>query len=362
MKKPVAALFEINDNNELVMSCKGPVGESHFVFSVPEGYTPSDHMPNHTCDEWMYRIQDAKASGELSGDLADKMILSLQRLPDLSPNQKVCVSFSLGKDSEAVSILAAMKYDKEQLMMLFADTEDEWPETYNFHPIYESWIGIPITPLKTEGIHRLLRERMPFWPMMGRRHCTKNLKMLPQRDYLDEQGFDQVRKQGRAKIPPIARFRDKTPIEVKQPAPLMLCGERWAESENRSQLPYESRDDLILRYTQRPVLEFTIEEVWEMIFWVRAPFNQVYHYVKRCACAGCPFASNKEIEILGERHPQMLEEWCVTEKIIGYPWKKVGFRSIYMKLVKERRLGKYKVSVLEGTEKYSAPARYHHLE
>ena len=55
-----------------------------------------------------------------------------------------------------------MKYDKEQLMMLFADTEDEWPETYDFHPIYESWIGIPITTLKTEGIHRLYVSECPF--------------------------------------------------------------------------------------------------------------------------------------------------------------------------------------------------------
>ena len=71
------------------MSCKGPVGESHFVFSVPEEYTPSDHMPNHTCDEWMYRIQDAKA-GELSGDLADKMILSLRDCRTYPRIKSVC--------------------------------------------------------------------------------------------------------------------------------------------------------------------------------------------------------------------------------------------------------------------------------
>lgn len=38
--------FEINENNELVMSCKGPVGASHFVFTVPAGYKPAPSMPD----------------------------------------------------------------------------------------------------------------------------------------------------------------------------------------------------------------------------------------------------------------------------------------------------------------------------
>jgi 3'-phosphoadenosine 5'-phosphosulfate sulfotransferase (PAPS reductase)/FAD synthetase len=292
----------------------------------------------------------------MTTELAGKIIHSLDRLPALAEGQKACISFSNGKDSEATFILAAMRYEREQLMAIFADTKDEWPETYEFQPVFESWIGVPITTVESGGIHRLLRERMPFWPKMGLRHCTKNLKMLPQRDYLDAEGYDQVRGVGVAKFRPtygqehLSRSEREAflqtkpkaaPVDVRFPAPLMLAGERWAESTNRSQLPYEEKDETIMRITQRPVLEFTIEEVWELIFWLRAPFNAVYHIVKRCACAGCPFASIKEIETLGEYHPEMLEEWITTEAVIGHPWKGIGFKNIHLALIKDRRLGRF---------------------
>ena len=355
MKKPVAALFTINENNELVVSCRGLGGESYFEFAVPPSYTPSDRMPELSYSQWVTNIETAAGRGEITRELASKVLHSLDRLPDLADGQKVCVSFSNGKDSEFIFILAAMRYPREDIMALFADTKDEWPETYAFQPIFERWIGVPITTLESIGIHQLLRERMPFWPKMGTRHCTKNLKLLPQRDFLDAHGFDQVRGNGKPKFRPTygmdhlskeerKAFLDSKPtafpIDVRHPAPLMLSGERWAESDSRSKLPYEEKNETIMRITQRPALEMTIEEVWELLFWMRAPYNPVYHVVKRCACAGCPFASRREIETLGEYHPEILEEWVTTEAAIGYPWRKIGFKTILHELVRTRRLGK----------------------
>jgi 3'-phosphoadenosine 5'-phosphosulfate sulfotransferase (PAPS reductase)/FAD synthetase len=336
--KDYNAFFEITDANELVMSCKGPVGESHFVFTVPEGYTPMGAMPDYSYDEWMEQIRIAKSLGNITPGLADKMLASLERLPDLDPGQNACVSYSNGKDSEDVLILARMRYPKNRIMALFADTDDEWPETYAFQPEFEKWIGVPITTLDTEGIHKLLRERMPFWPKSGMRHCTKNLKMLPQRDYLDLMGYDQVRKVGVAKFRPTLGGKA---IEVKYPAPIMLSGERWAESANRSKLAYTEKEETIMRQVYRAAVEFSIEEVWELIWWLKAPYNKVYHFVKRCACAGCIFASPKEIEILGEHHPAILERWVETEKIIGHPWKGIGMGKIQNDLIRTHRLGKH---------------------
>ncbi|WP_188591914.1 phosphoadenosine phosphosulfate reductase domain-containing protein [Paenibacillus silvae] len=213
-------------------------------------------MPNLTCEEWKLKIRNAAFTGENSSELANKALPSLDRLPELEPGQKVCASYSNGKDSQGLMILATMKYPKDKIMALFADTKDEWPETYAFQPIFESWIGIHITTLESEGIHKMLRHRIPFWPMMKRRHCTNNCKMIPQRDYLDQQGYDKVRLQGRAKNPPKAKFRNGELLDVKYPAPVMLCGERWYESTNRAELSHDSRDDVILRYPHRPVLEF----------------------------------------------------------------------------------------------------------
>lgn len=343
------SLFEINDQNELVMTCKA-ASESSYQFNVPSGYEPSKRMPRLTMKEWIVKVRKAAANNKISKELASKIETSLLRLPDLYEGQKVCVSFSLGKDSEAIFLLAAMRYPLEKIMSLFADTQDEWPESYQFKPIFEKWVGVPIHTVHSMGIHTLLRERIPVWPKMGVRHCTKFLKMLPQRDYLDEQGFDQVRKLGSAKFRPtygqdhltkeerqsyLASKPKATFVDVRQPAPLMLSGERWAESESRAKLPYEEKDGTIMRVTQRPVLEFTIEEIWDFIFWMQAPYNPVYHYVKRCACAGCPFASRAEIETLGKRHPDRLQEWVKTEIAIGHPWKKVGYRDVAEKIRKK---------------------------
>jgi 3'-phosphoadenosine 5'-phosphosulfate sulfotransferase (PAPS reductase)/FAD synthetase len=330
--------FEINENNELVMSCKGPVGESHFVFSVPEGYEPGYFMPDLSYSEWRMVLQSAKDMGEISPGLAGKVLDSLEQLPDLAPGQKACVSYSNGKDSEAVFIVSRMRYSRDRIMALFADTDDEWPETYAFQPEFESWIGVPIKTLETEGIHRLLRERMPFWPKMGMRHCTKNLKMLPQRDHLDVMGYDQVRKIGAAKF---RKTLGGDAYEIKHPAPIMLSGERWAESTSRSKLPFTEKEETLMRQVYRPVLSLTIEEVWELIFWLHAPYNKVYHYVKRCACAGCIFAPKAEIETLGERHPDILERWVETERVIGHPWKGIGMGNIQTELIRTHRLGKH---------------------
>jgi 3'-phosphoadenosine 5'-phosphosulfate sulfotransferase (PAPS reductase)/FAD synthetase len=355
MKRPEINLFNINENNELVMGCKGPVGESYFEFTVPENYTPSSHMPNLSYPEWIKKIKLAAQHGEITKELAGKILHSLQRLPDLAERQKVCISFSNGKDSQVIFMLAAMRYERKDIMALFADTKDEWPETYEFQPRFEKWIGVPVKTIETVGIHKLLRERMPFWPKMGMRHCTKNLKLIPQRDDLDAEGYDQVRSVGVAKyrttygMDYLNKLERKAyldskpkalPIDVKHPAPLMLSGERWAESAKRSQLPYEEKNETIMRITQRPALEFYIEEVWSLIWWMKAPYNLVYHFVKRCACAGCPFASKHEIETLGEHHPHKLEEWVETEAVIGHPWRGIGFVNIHADLVRTNRLGK----------------------
>lgn len=203
---------------------------------------------------------------------------------------------------------------------------------------FATWIDVPIIRLETDGIHTLLREIIPCWPRMGVRHCTKNLKMLPQRDYFDLHGYDQVRKDKRP-----AQMRDtygNQKINVIYPAPLTLAGECWAESTNRASLPIESRDDVIMRMTHRPVLDWTIEDIWEFIFWMKAPYNTVYTKVKRVACAGCVFANPNEIRTLGEHNPEMLERWVETERVIGHPWKKsISFRKIYEELKRMKRLG-----------------------
>lgn len=321
-------------------------GEGYFDLVVPTGYTPSPVLSDASLPEWIQRVESAANDGSLRPDLAKKIIASLERMPTLEPEQIASVSYSGGKDSQAIFLLARMRYPKNRIISLFADTEDEWPETYASVNEFERWIGVKIHTLKSMGIHKLLREVIPVWPKMGMRHCTKNLKMLPQRDWFDENGYDQDRMRG------VPSFRDGRRIEIIHPKPLTLAGERWAESRNRSQLPFDSRDDIMLRWTHRPVLDWRIEDIWDFIFWMQAPINPIYTMgVKRAACAGCIFANPSEIEILGEHHPQHLVEWVKTEEAIGVPRQgKRSFREIYDTLASEKRLGIHTLYEWDGDE------------
>jgi 3'-phosphoadenosine 5'-phosphosulfate sulfotransferase (PAPS reductase)/FAD synthetase len=95
-----------------------------------------------------------------------------------------------------------------------------------------------------------------------------------------------------------------------------------------------------MRVTARPVVEFTIFDIWEFIFYMRSPYNPIYHLVKRVACAGCPFAGIDEMYTLGEYRPEKLKRWVRTEQIINHPRPGTkSLQTIYQDLVKSNRLG-----------------------
>lgn len=315
-------LLDVGDDGEwIIIQPKLFDRDLNFSFNPPANYIPSIQFPEIPHSDWLCRIKNASRQGELRKELAEKVLVALDRLPELDSDQRVGICFSGGKESEAITMLACIKYPLERIFAMFADTHDEWPETYTFIPQFMEWIGVQdVRYLDSIGIHKLLEEKIPCWPIMKRRHCTKNLKMLPMRDHLDEQGFDQVLKVKRgARFRP-THLRQGADIIVQQPAPLLISGERHMEGMGRSTLPIEpTRDDLLMRVTARPVIEWSIVDVWEFIFLMQSPYNPVYHWVKRVACAGCPFASDEEMYTLGQHHPQKLQQWGRTEEMIGIP-------------------------------------------
>ncbi|WP_422661670.1 phosphoadenosine phosphosulfate reductase family protein (plasmid) [Paenibacillus sp. EC2-1] len=328
-------------------------GERYYIFQKPRGYKASKSMPEKSCSEWICKISHAAAEGRIRQDLADKVVQSLERMPDLPNGRTASVSFSGGKDSIAIFILARMRYSKDQIISLFCDTGDEWPETYQTVDEFQDWVGVPVERLTSMGIHTLLREIIPVWPKKGVRHCTKNLKMVPQRDWFDSNGYGQVRYRGKVS------FRTGETYQVLHEDPLTFAGERWYESSNRAKLPFDSRDETMLRWTHRPVLDWRIEDIWDFIFFMRSPYNPIYEMgVNRAACAGCIFANTEELYMLGEYHPHLLEEWVTTEAAIGvpYPGRKETFEVIYEKLRIEKRLGCRQFFEWDGDNLKEVPA------
>jgi 3'-phosphoadenosine 5'-phosphosulfate sulfotransferase (PAPS reductase)/FAD synthetase len=321
------------------MSCALTESERRYEMQVPVGYWTLSSMPDFLFSEWVDTVRVAGQRGQLRPALAQKIINSLLRMPELLEGQTAIQSFSYGKDSEASTMLVRMKYPADRILGLFADTKDEWQETYDFMPVFQDWVDFPIVTLESEGLHENIR-RKGFFPKPNQRWCTKELKMLTQRDYMDDQGYDQVR--GDRRPASLRDSRGKTEYEVKYPAPILFAGERWAESAERAKLPFDARTVELLRWTHRPVLDWTIHDVWEFIFWMQAPFNQVYlNDIKRCACAGCIFADPQEFRLLGEYHPDHLKRWAETEEIVGVDFKPKRFsiRELYAEMEAAGQLG-----------------------
>lgn len=271
------------------------------MLHVPEDYYPSDFFMSKNIDDLF-----------VSNELKQKMKQTLDRMPNT--DGPVCISFSGGKDSQVIFLLARMKYRQHQLFAMFSDTHDEWPQTYQAISDFEQWIDVPIHTLNSIGIHELLRHHKSCWPMMGRRFCTKDLKMLPQRDFLDQQGYAQLRIRGGHK------YRSGEDYAPMYKAPLMLVGERWLEGGDRKNLPFDERESFMLRQVHRPILDWTIENVWDFIFSMQAPINSIYTLgIKRAACAGCIFAKPEEIMMLYDHQPQLFHAWKETETYINHP-------------------------------------------
>ncbi|WP_186381064.1 phosphoadenosine phosphosulfate reductase family protein [Paenibacillus xylanexedens] len=303
-------------------------------------------MPKRNYKEWREAIRLAGLARRLPPILAVKILDSLKRMPEPEDGKDIIVSFSGGKDSQVTLILAIMRYGVEKIVGLFADTHDEWDDTYEFIPEYERWTGVKINWADSPGIHPLLRGEVmgstkriaAYWPKPGRRHCTKNLKLLPQRDWMDAQGYGQNRINSTA-----TKTRDGMPYEMLRLSPQMLSGERWSESQNRAELPFDERDGELLRWTHRPVLDWNWIEIWDFIYWMQSPVNPVYlKGIKRVACAGCIFASPTELYTLGQYHPDKFEEWVTTEDVIGIPRNKsVDMHKIKAKLIENGEYGCY---------------------
>ncbi len=319
------------------VGCAPAGSEREYRIRFPADYRPSSRMEDRGRDEWRLRLAQAQADGELRPALVARIKASLERLPVLAPDQSGIICYSCGKDSAASFALARMWYSPEQLIGLFANTHDELKPSYDHLPVFRDWIGVPIHTADSEGIHTLLRNRIPIWPKRSMRHCTKETKLIPMRDWMDLQGFGQERLRGGRPA-----FRNLEPYTELAPAPITFAGERRAESDARKDLPLQSRSPELLRQTHRPVIDWTIQDVWEFLLWLRAPINPVYLMgFGRCACSGCPLAGSEDKYLLGEIAPEALAEWVITEQRIGVPWRGLpgGFGQLWDELVQSGRLG-----------------------
>ena len=229
-------------------------------------------------------------------------------VPDLRQFDRIVVSVSGGKDSQAMLWLVKGLAEKQnvaaRLIAVYADTGMEWhdAETHVRKLCSASGVALdivhPVRPMIEQIRYRgqriiernLLRRDGKVnsgvhFPSPRCRFCTQNQKIDPMDKHLRQ-------------------FTGKL---------LKVTGERWAESKARANLPEFCR---IVRvssakrsvYGWRPMLAFSEADIWAMVRDTGVARHQCYDLgCKRLGCAGCIFSGDNELRIEMRENPEIFE-------------------------------------------------------
>ncbi len=95
------------------------------------------------------------------------------------------LGLSGGKDSAALAIYMRQNYPTLNIEYFFTDTGKELPEVYEFLSRLEGFLGKPILRLNPDrGFEFWLREYGNFLPSPQTRWCTRQLKLLPFKNWI----------------------------------------------------------------------------------------------------------------------------------------------------------------------------------
>ncbi len=95
------------------------------------------------------------------------------------------LGISGGKDSAALAVYMRLHYPELDLQYFFTDTGKELPEVYEFLGSLEGFLGKPILRLNPQrDFDFWLREYGHFLPSVKTRWCTRQLKLVPFRNWI----------------------------------------------------------------------------------------------------------------------------------------------------------------------------------
>lgn len=194
------------------------------------------------------------------------------------------LGISGGKDSTALLLWAVHEsgYPIESIRATFADTGNECEETYDYVRMLSEKVH-PIEWLKPERDFFELAKHKGRFPSATVRFCTVELKLKPSKAYvlqLAEEGHDV----------------------------LLHSGVRAAESAERSLLP-ERELDLYYGFPAfRPLLRWSIDDVWAIHRRYGIEPNPLYALgASRVGCAPCIMSQKKEIEQMAALFPHRFD-------------------------------------------------------
>lgn len=193
------------------------------------------------------------------------------------------VGISGGKDSTAVLLWLVNEsgIDRTAIRVSFCDTDNEHEWTYA-HVRMLSEKVFPVEWLKPElGFYELARHKSRF-PSVKTRFCTQHLKLFPTQDYIKRLMGDGY-------------------------GVIAISGTRADESPARAKLPEREWSDFFACDLWRPLLHWTVDDVWAIHQKYGIPRNPLYDWgAARVGCFPCIMSRKHEIREIARSFPERI--------------------------------------------------------
>lgn len=198
------------------------------------------------------------------------------------------LGLSGGKDSAALAVYMRQHYPELEIDYFFTDTGKELPEVYEFLGKLEGFLGKPILRLNpTRDFDFWLREYNNFLPSPNTRWCTRQLKLLPFKNW----------------VKPMLAAGDTVTSYVA------------IRSDEEYRQGYISSDDNLI--IKLPFRENGIDKksVLDILEASGVGYPKYYEWRSRSGCTFCFYQQKIEWVRLKEKHPEAYEEAKQYEKI-----------------------------------------------
>lgn len=209
------------------------------------------------------------------------------------------IGLSSGKDSTALWGWAINEsgYDPATIRGSFCDTQNEYQEVYDqIEKLseYGQKRGVaPITTLHSIGFLNLAIKKKRF-PSARARFCTEQLKIVPSRNY-------------------ILSFIWLMGYEV-----VAHSGVRGDESTERGLLQEWGDNEGLGCKIRRPLLKWTINDVWAAHKRFKLPINPLYlQGRKRVGCRLCCMSTKEDVRLTAKHHPETIDLYREWEAQVG---------------------------------------------
>lgn len=197
------------------------------------------------------------------------------------------LGLSGGKDSAALAVYMRQHHPELNIEYFFTDTGKELPEVYDFLGRLEGFLGKPIQRLNpNRDFDFWLREYNHFLPSPNTRWCTRQLKLLPFKQW----------------VRPMLQAGDVVTSYVAI---------RSDEEYRQGYIPTEDNLTVKLPFREAGVDKQAVMDILEAS---GVGYPKYYEWRSRSGCTFCFYQQKIEWVRLKERHPEAFEEAKGYEK------------------------------------------------